>query len=217
MAVVDLSGAALVRQIVAPSQTFQNYVTVEEDPSDTAVITRHPVDSGAVMSDHIYFMPPECRVRLGWSNADPASTGASYVRNIYAQLLALKNARQLFTVYTGKRVYNNMFIAELRGPVTDAKFEFSMIVDLLLQQVLLVNLSSTQTAVATGSAPTPIPANLANPQANQPSVSTGTPQTLPANAPSSVIPQQNATPAPQVGNPNSNNGGAGPAPVYFGM
>ena len=203
---LDVSGATYQRKISSGTYVFTDYITIEEDPSDQAVITRHPVDSGAIMSDHIFLMPPELRLKLGWSNANAtvsadgsatasavpnSSAGApsspTYVRDTYNNLLQLKNARQLFTVFTGKRIYYNMFVKELRGPLTDRRFEWSMVVDILLQQLLLVNLQST------GISPSPNTAsanasqqNLANPSANQPTSNQGSAQTtsmyFPANS-----------------------------------
>ncbi len=118
--IIDASGATLARKITVPSggssaTTLENYVTVEEDPSDISTATRHPVDSGAIMSDHIILQPPELRMRIGWSNADQQANGdAAYVRNLYAKILQVKNNRQLCQVYTGKRYYTNMWPLEIR-------------------------------------------------------------------------------------------------------
>lgn len=197
MSLIDLSGATLQRRITAPSLAFQNYVTVEEDPNDDAEITRHPVDSGAIMSDHIFLMPPELKLRLGWSNSDPASTGATYVRDIYGQLLQLKNNRQLFTVYTGKRFYNNMFVASLRGPVTDHRHEWSMIVDLMLRQVLLVNLATpSNKPTSVNAAANPANQNLADPTKNQPTQNTGVAQLTTGNGPTQIPSGESATIGP---------------------
>lgn len=224
---VDLSGAALPRKLADPvngSALLAAYLTVEEKHTDAAVITKHPVEMGATMSDHIYLMPPELNLRLGWSNADDSSTGASYVRDVYARLLQIKNARQLFTAYTGKRLYNNMFVEEIDGPRTDAKFEYSMIVDLRLVQVLLVNLQTTggASATSTNAAANPSAGNQADPAATQPTQSVGSVQAsattmgsddIPVDAPKSTSPQ-GVKPTPPNAVSNTDNGAAGPA-SYF--
>lgn len=217
-ALIDLSGASLPRKIASPGVTLDSYITVEEAPSDMSTITKHPVDSGAIMSDHIYLMPPEIRVVIAWSNADAASSGVSYTRDLYNKLLQLKNARQLCTLYAGKRLYNNMFPAEIRPRPMDYKNEFSMIVDVQFVQVLLVNLSTVSnspTAVSAASAPNPT--NNASPQTNQPTVSSGPTQPQQVDTdPSSVrgisphIGSFNEPNTPAV--TNNNNGGSGPPP-----
>jgi hypothetical protein len=229
MQLLDLSGAVLQRQISVPQggQSFQNYLTIEEDHRDETAITQHPVDSGAVMSDHIYLLPPTVKLRLGWSNADPQASAVTYILDTYAALLQLKNNRKLFTVFTGKRLYNNMFVKSLAVP-TNPMNEWSMIADCELQQLLLVNTASTTgqpsstTASASGN-----PSNLASPATNQSTTDTGTNYTAsqtinaggeaaPAGSP--VISGFNNSPtintggeAAPAGLPNSNNGGAGPS------
>ncbi len=180
---IDLSGATLPRSIVAPSRTFENYLTIEEDHTDETVITEHPIDKGAVMSDHIYLKPPILKLRLGWSNADDAASDASYVLSTYAALLALKNARQLFTIYTGKRLYNNMFVLSLSVPTT-AQSEWSMIAECLFRQLLLVNVSSasgqpTSTTAAAGAQP-------GSPQTNQSTTNGGFNQLQSGNGPTQI-------------------------------
>lgn len=215
--IVDLSGASNPRRIISPSQTFQDYLTINESPEDEAVITEHPVEMGAIMSDHIYLRPPTLHLRLGWSNADAGSTGASFVRDRYSQLLQLKNARQLFTVWTGKRIYFNMAVLSLRGPETDLRFEYAMIVDLVLRQILLVSTQSTGGGnLSTNSGANPDPSAQADPQSTQPAVDRGTVGTnstnleIPdftsqLNAGTGTLPVLNP-----VGVPNSNAGGSGP-------
>jgi hypothetical protein len=226
-ALVDLSGATLQRQIFSASLNFGpgTFLTVEEDPTDDSVITQHPVDSSAVMSDHWYIQPPELKLRLGWSNADPQATGPTYVRDVYSSLLQLKNNRQLCTVYTGKRFYYNMGIPSLRGPVTNPRFEYSMLVDLIFRQVLLVSLA-TATSAPTSVNAAPNPQGTASPQTNQPTQNTGFNQLRsagPANQatgiPSGEISDTTSggSPAdavPGIGAPNNNAGGAGPADYY---
>jgi hypothetical protein len=170
--ILDLSGATLPRQIVGFA--YNQYTTFEEDHADVSVITQHPVDTGAVMSDHIFFMPPEVRCRVGWSNCDLAAGTPTYVRNVYVALLQLKNSRQLFQLYTGKRLYNNMAIGELRGPRTDVALEFSLVIDIQFKQLLLVSLASaTQAPTATNAAANPAPNALANPATNTPTQTGG--------------------------------------------
>ena len=220
--IIDLSGATLQRRIVvaaggSQTTTLENYITVEEEPSDISTVTRHPVDSGAIMSDHIILQPPELRTRLGWSNADLTANGdAAYVNNIYAQILQLKNNRQLMQVYTGKRFYTNMWPADIHGPRTDAKSEWSIIVDIRWVQLLLVNLTNPSQGSAPNSATTNInPSAQTDPSTTQPTQNNGTVQTQPQNQTADNPIQQPSSnfdvppDLPPVVT-NSNNGGAGP-------
>ena len=246
-AIVDLSGATLQRSIVTPSKTFESYVTLEEDHADDSVITEHPVEVGAIMSDHIYQRPPTVKLHLGWSNADDVAGGdAGYAKGVYVDLLAMKTNRQLFKVYTGKRLYNNMFIASLRVH-TDAKFEYALVAECEMKQLLLV---STQTSGG-GSTATTAGAS-ASPAANAtpgtvPTTDTGNVQTIPGSFSSSESPSLNlqgsgpggfqtlpsvpsavftgggsvsdvgSTPAAEpIAAPNSNDGGAGPIDTFSG-
>jgi len=138
-------------------------VTVEEDHEDDLVITEHPVEYGAAITDHSYKRPSEVKVRVGWSQSGGFSHhGVSPeidVRGIYNTLLALQNSRNPFTLVTGKREYINMLVAGIRVH-TDARFESSFLADISLKQILLV---STQTLPASLNA-----GALANTQSNTP-------------------------------------------------
>lgn len=46
-------------------------ITIEETLSDTLVITDHPVEQGAVISDHAYKRPSEVKIQLAWSDSPP--------------------------------------------------------------------------------------------------------------------------------------------------
>jgi hypothetical protein len=224
--ILDVSGATLPRHIAVNGQTvFQNYITVEEQHQDESIITLHPVEQGAMMSDHIYLQPPQVTLRLGWSNSDAAATGPTYVRDVYAALLQLKTNRQLAAVWTGKRYYTNMSVKSLHGPRTDSRFEFAMIVDVMLQQLLLVNSSSpTAGPSPVNAAANSSPAAQADPTKTSTAASVGD-----ANTSAQNVDQTTPNPSPPiipgfndaevqaptevpVGAPNSNGGGAGPAP-----
>jgi hypothetical protein len=48
--------------------------TVEEQHHDELEITDHPVEQGAMITDHAYKRPAEVKLKLGWSNS-PSSRG----------------------------------------------------------------------------------------------------------------------------------------------
>ena len=48
---------------------FTAQVTIEEVHMDELVITEHPVEQGASITDHAFKKPAELLLRLGWSNS----------------------------------------------------------------------------------------------------------------------------------------------------
>ncbi len=113
-------------------------VTIEEIHQDTLIITDHPVETGATISDHAFKMPVELEMRCGWSNSTAQTEG--YVQAVYAELLALQGAREPFNVVTGKRSYSNMLLAGLTI-TTDAASEYALMSSIHLREVIIVNTS----------------------------------------------------------------------------
>jgi len=157
-------GARVARSIDPQGYGFSPEVTIEEDAEDLLEITQHPVEQGAAITDHAYKRPAELRMRIGWS--DRASNRTC--NQIYGQILDLQSSRRPFTIITGKRSYSTMLIADIRQH-TDAKFEFSLIVDITFRQILLVKTQTT-----TGATPSSDATSLADAQSNQTSTQGGT-------------------------------------------
>ena len=104
------------------------------------MITNHPVQNGANITDHAYKQPAMLSLRYGWSTSGAIFSldlGAPSVDDVYSMLLNLQESRQPFDVVTGKRSYTNMLIRSI-DLVTDKTTEKSIIVDVLLQQVIIV-------------------------------------------------------------------------------
>lgn len=135
-------------------------VTVEESHRDEVIITQHPVEGGGVITDHAYKRPAELEIRCGFSNSSAGYVG--YVQEQYRALLALQLARQPFTVYTGKRRYQNMLIRGL-SVVTDPHSENILMASVALQEIVIVK---TQTTGNQGSSNTASPASDPSDQAN---------------------------------------------------
>lgn len=115
-------------------------VVVEEKHRDELVITNHPVQNGANITDHAYKQPAMLSLRYGWSASGAIFSldlGAPSVDDVYSMLLKLQESRQPFDVVTGKRNYSNMLIRSI-DLVTDKTTEKSIIVDVLLQQIIIV-------------------------------------------------------------------------------
>lgn len=129
-------------------------VTVEEEHADELVITEHPVEQGASITDHSYKRPSSCTITAGWSNSSVSALGnPAYVQSVYNEFLALQESRQPFDIVTGKRVYNNMLFKRLLVK-TDEKTENALMLVAECQQIII---TTTQTVT------TPDPKNMKNP------------------------------------------------------
>lgn len=120
---------------------------IEEAHDDQLVVTDHPVEQGAVISDHAYKMPARLDLTYGWSGGSPQNPSSgnadpmAFLKSIYQQFLGLQIARVLCTVYTGKRLYQNMIIQAL-GVTTDKESENILVVRVRFQEILI---ATTQT------------------------------------------------------------------------
>lgn len=118
---------------------------MEEKHRDELVITNHPVQNGANITDHAYKQPAMVALRYGWGVSGSIFSldlGAPSVDEVYGMLLDLQASRQPFDVVTGKRKYSNMLIRSL-DVVTDRSTEKSIMVEVLLQQVIIVQTETT--------------------------------------------------------------------------
>ena len=61
--------------------------TVEERHMDRLEITNHPVETGAAITDHAFYHPPELTLVLGWSNSAKPSKLAQAADNKIAQII----------------------------------------------------------------------------------------------------------------------------------
>lgn len=142
-------------------------VTIEEDHTDEVVITEHPVERGASITDHAYKRPASVIIKAGWSNSTWAAFGNPfYVQLVYKKMLTLQASLQPFSITTGKRIYNNMLIRRL-SIVTDEKNENALSATFECQEILI---ASTQT-VSSGSGD---PANMQDPVNNAGTTNRGT-------------------------------------------
>lgn len=149
---------------------FVAQATIEEDHRDDLIITRHPVEQGAAITDHVYKAPAEVVITAGWTPADPNGGGdESYLTALYGQLLQLQASGVRFDIVTGKRVYTDMLFREL-AVKTDQKTENTLWLRAVCQQIIIV---STQTFTV------PPAANQADPSKNAPVVNTGGQQLQP--------------------------------------
>ena len=76
---------------------FTATVTIEEVAVDELVITEHPVQQGAEITDHAYNKPSEVTLSVMWSEEDAP------LAETYQKLLELQSSREPFDLVTGKR------------------------------------------------------------------------------------------------------------------
>lgn len=115
-------------------------VVVEEIHRDQLIVTEHPVEHGATISDHAFKRPSQIEMRCAWSDSTAGSEG--HVQEVYQELLDLQLQREPFDVSTGKRLYSNMLIDSL-GVTTDEKSEHALMVVVGLKEVIIVNTETT--------------------------------------------------------------------------
>jgi hypothetical protein len=153
-------------------------VVLEEHHHDEMVITSHPVQNGANITDHSYKAPATVTMRCGWSDsASVFNLGMSLptVKDAYDQLLALQDNREPFDLVTGKRTYKNMLLKSL-DVTTDKDSENALFVEAQFQQVIIVDTAQTTLKPQ---------AELANPEKNTPTSDVGVKQ--PQQQPESIL------------------------------
>ena len=120
-------------------------VVISELHTDDVTVTQHPVDTGANISDHAFVQPAGLSVTFGWSDSSRAINsalggsilqGLETTKDVYDKLLDLKNARMPLRVSTGKRVYENMVLTNIRVTTT-VDTESAAIIEMTFQEVFL--------------------------------------------------------------------------------
>lgn len=131
---------ALITQSARAIGTIIADVTVSEVHQDELIITDHPVESGAVISDHAFKRPASVEIRPCFSDSSAGYVG--YVRQIYQQLLALQESRGPFDVYTGKRLYRNMLMPNLSVSTEDGS-EFALIAVVRCREIKITSVKTS--------------------------------------------------------------------------
>lgn len=116
--------------------TLIPHIVTEENHRDDMVITQHPVEVGAPITDHAFMQPYSVQMHAFWSDSTAGVPG--YVQSVYEALLAQQATRQPFEVITGKRAYSGMLMKSL-AVKTDA--ETWSVLDVLAdcQQIIIVS------------------------------------------------------------------------------
>lgn len=165
--ILGLAGNALLGNIstglIKPKRSINGLVadvTIEERHNDRLTITQQPVEKTASITDHAYKEPATVVIHCAWSSSvlstsltnllngnisgigDALSQISGSVTNsrptsVYEQLLTFQNTVELLTIYTGKRKYDNMLLAEIEV-ITNQDSEFALVASLTFQNVILV-------------------------------------------------------------------------------
>lgn len=113
-------------------------VVINESTTDKLSITQQPVQQGASISDHAYMEPTTFTMSAYFKD----NLGTSLAKT-YADLLDLQAKREPFDVVTPKRIYRSMLIGTL-SQTTDRNTENTLAILFSFQQVIIVNVSTTQ-------------------------------------------------------------------------
>lgn len=145
------------RAIQSPTRLVIPDVIISEMHADTVTVTRHPVDTGASIADHAYREPAHLVCEFGWSDSSALLTsaiaavtsgftkGLVTIQEIYSDLRQMMEDRELLTVSTGKRQYQNMLITGMKTTTT-VDTEACLIVEITLDEVMLVEVQTKQLA-----------------------------------------------------------------------
>lgn len=153
---------------------------IEEDGIDELEITKHPVEVGAAITDHIFKNPANLILRWSWSNSGIGADGTeTYVQEIYSLLLQMQVSGEFLTVFTGKRAYVNILIHSI-AQHTDSESEYALQLIIDCEQVIVVETVAAPAPMQNGQQ-----GNQAAPQQTAPQANVGQ-QTAPQK-PSSVL------------------------------
>ena len=115
-------------------------VIINENATDVLTITKQPVQQGASISDHAFKEPTVLSMSIYFKAGFFTS-----LSEIYEKLLELQVSRLPFDVITPKRVYRNMLMSTL-AQTTDKNTENTLSINVTFQEVIIVNVSTTQVA-----------------------------------------------------------------------
>lgn len=140
---MSLLGELTYALISAPQSQFGGIipdVVVEEVYRDGLIITDHPVERGAAITDHAFLRPRVLEMRCGWSNSTAGAEG--YVDAIYEALLQLQAIREPFDVFTPRRAYRNMLLGDIQVS-RDERTNSILACSVSLREVILTYTQST--------------------------------------------------------------------------
>ena len=156
---------------------------VSETHEDQYTITNHPVQSGAIISDHMYAQPMRVDIEVIYSQSTANSALNAYaaifglgstgmtLRQYYDQFLALQASKTPFDIITGKRSYSNMVIESI-SVRTNKETENLLALNLRCREIIIVTTDITSLDSA----------NMSDPYTNGAPVQTGVKQLSPSSS-----------------------------------
>lgn len=90
--------------------------TLSENHEARSQVTQQPVELGSNISDHIINEPDRVSITGFISNTPVAGGFSNRAQDAFEALYAIRDAKELVTVVTGYRVYNNMAISSISIP-----------------------------------------------------------------------------------------------------
>lgn len=228
LAIAGAAFGAAQDVLLSPQRGFGKFipqVVVKESHLDNLTITRHPIETGAPISDHAYMEPAELTIHCGWAPSAPAlpgplgalvpvsqgliagvaqlfGEGGGYLETLYEEMLKLQAEREPITVTTGKRSYENMLIESIAVD-TDERSENILMVALTFKQVIIVR---TETSGGEAEEDQEQPEDTATPSEEgtaQPAEQSAPPTQTDGPAPAPPSPQAQAQQAPPPANPSA--------------
>jgi len=110
-----------------------------ESPTDEAEVTRHPVEDGADITDHVQDLPARLSLVVGLTNS-PLPEQGPMAKNrdldLYLELLDVKRRGELLQVVTGLRVYDNMVLTRV-APTRTARSGQALEINIDFEEVKL--------------------------------------------------------------------------------
>lgn len=140
---MSLLGELTYALISSPGTTFGGLmpdVVVEEVYRDGIIITDHPVERGAAITDHAFLRPRTLEMRCGWSNSTAGAEG--YIDSIYEAMLDLQGSREPFDVFTPRRSYENMLVENIQVS-RDERTNSILACSISLREVILTETQSS--------------------------------------------------------------------------
>lgn len=107
---------------------------IDEQGRDDLEITRHPIETGAPITDHAFKLPSEVVIRAGWSDS---GSMPGYSKQAYEALRALQYKRTPFSLITGKKTFTNMLIASI-SQTTNPATEHGLVATIVCREVIIV-------------------------------------------------------------------------------
>ena len=111
------------------------------------VITKHPVQGGAAITDHAYLNPAKVVLEISMSDAVAMYNAGEYTGDTsksvaaYSKFLMLQKNRVFLQLVTRIRKYNNMLISSI-SPIEDPTTGYSLNATIAFDEILMGNIST---------------------------------------------------------------------------